>query len=322
MINLVRVAFSFFTRRTAVGGFPPILMIEPTNLCNLRCPLCPTGTGTLNRPSGIMPLKRFQAIMAEIGDYVWHLTLWNWGEPFLCEDVYDMIRIAHEKRIFTRISTNGHFLIEGNIDKLIQTGLDNLIVAIDGASEETFSLYRQKGDFEKVRRGLRKIVSIRKEKGLRNPFIELQFMIMKHNEHEISLIQSIAGESGVDKLTFKTVNIKYGPGAVKEKIENFLPQNDTFSRYLHRSARRKVYLKNKCYRLWFSTVINWDGEVVPCCYDAAGSFSFGNIEEAGFKPIWNNLNYRRFREAVLRDKEKIELCKDCPGTLLGLTLTL
>jgi radical SAM protein with 4Fe4S-binding SPASM domain len=123
-------------------------------------------------------------------------------------------------------------------------------------------------------------------------------------------------------LTFKTVNIKYGPGPVGEKIEKFLPRNANFSRYLPRSARRKVYLKNKCYRLWFSTVINWDGEVVPCCYDADGSFSFGNIGEHGFKKIWNNSKYRQFRGKVLRDKKGINLCQDCPGTLLGLTLSL
>lgn len=322
LINFLKVVFSFFTKNTWVAGFPPILMVEPTNLCNLRCPLCPTGTGTLNRPGGIMPLNRFQAIMDEIGDYVWHLTLWNWGEPFLCDEVYDMIRIAHEKRIFIRISTNGHFLIEGNIEKLIRTGLDNLIVAIDGASEETFSLYRQRGDFEKVMGGLKKIISTRKEERLQSPFIELQFMIMRHNEHEIPLIQSIAKRTGVDKLTFKTVNIKYGPGRGEEKIEKFLPRHDNLSRYLPRSTRRKVYLKNKCYRLWFSTVINWDGEVVPCCYDADGSFSFGNIDEAGLKTVWNNSNYRQFREDVLKDKKGITLCKDCPGTLLGLTLSL
>jgi radical SAM protein with 4Fe4S-binding SPASM domain len=270
-----------------------------------------------------MGLELFQKIIEELGDYIWHLTLWNWGEPFICPDIYEMITLAERKGIFTRISTNGHFLTAGHqVERLLTTGLDNLLVAIDGASEETFSLYRQKGDWEKVVAGLKEIMARKKRQRLFRPRVELQFMVMKHNEHELLRIQSLAREIGVDRLTFKTVNIKFGPGDNKEKIDKFLPQRNYLSRYQPHSTQRKVYLKNKCYRLWFSSVINWDGTVTPCCYDAHGHYSFGHIQEKGFSKVWNNTAYRQFRAALLKDKKVIRLCQDCPGLLMGLNLSL
>lgn len=323
LINLLKVSFSFLFKKTRVLGLPPVLMVEPTNLCNLRCPLCPAGTDTLARPKGTMGLELFQKIIEELGDYIWHLTLWNWGEPFICPDIYEMITLAERKGIFTRISTNGHFLTAGpKVERLLTTGLDNLLVAIDGASEETFSLYRQKGDWEKVVAGLKEIMARKKRQRLFRPRVELQFMVMKHNEHELLRIQSLAREIGVDRLTFKTVNIKFGPGDNKEKIDKFLPQRNYLSRYQPHSTQRKVYLKNKCYRLWFSSVINWDGTVTPCCYDAPGRYSFGRIQEKGFSQVWNNTAYRQFRTALLKDKKVIGLCQDCPGLLMGLNLSL
>jgi len=315
IVNLLRGLWSYYNRNIIFSHYPSILMIEPTNYCNLKCPLCATGYGTLTRKQGMIEMEVYRKIIDKLGDYLLNLTLWNCGEPFMHPQICKMIKMASERRIFTRISTNGHFFqnIEA-IEQLLATNLDMLIVSLDGASEETFSKYRKKGDFDQVVAGIERLINIKRQKGLRNPFVELQFMVMEHNEHEISIIQDIATQLGVDKCTLKTVNTDIGD----LDYEKYLPQNGTFSRYRKGTNVLRDF-PNDCFRIWLSAVINWDGMAVPCCLDPNGDYSMGNfLENEDFFKLWNGDLYRRFRESILKDKQSIPMCKNCPGKIGGI----
>jgi len=268
-----------------------------------------------------MKFDNFKKIVDECGPYLFNLTLWNWGEPFLNKDVYSMIEYAKSKRIFVRVSTNGHLLKDSkNIERVVRSGMDELIFSLDGASESTFLKYRKSGDFKGVMNNLRAMVEAKKRLRSRTPFIELQFIVMRHNEHEIPKIRRIAKEIGVDKLKLKTVSLEttnaLAFGGDRERIKQYKPKNKKYTRYTDDMRRKEV--RNGCLRLWVSSVINWDGTVSPCCNDPNRIFNFGNIFEANFTEVWNGTKYAAFRKAILNNKNNINMCRNCSGSLMGL----
>ncbi len=304
-------------------GYPSILMVEPTNLCNLKCPLCPSGNGSLTSPRGSMTLENFKKIIDETGRYLLNLTLWNYGEPFLNKDIYKMIKYAREKNIFVRISTNGHFFErEENVQELLDSNLDYLIVSLDGASQETFLEYRKNGNFEKVIANIHRIIEEKKKQNKKNPYIEIQFIIMKHNEHEVPKMKELSATLKVDRIKLKTVNIEMGLSKdVKETMKGYLPKSESLSRYQKdgNEIKRKG-IKHGCRRLWLSSVISWDGSVVPCCYDPNRRYELGNCFKQDFKKVWDSQRYNNFRKAVMQNKMAIEMCRNCTGNLMDLDI--
>lgn len=314
LVNLLTVKISKRLGFIGVFGFPPTLMVEPTNICNLKCPLCPTGAGLIRRAKGFLPFSDFRKVIDEMSPYIYHLRLWNWGEPLLNKEIFKMIRYAKQKKIFVNLSTNSHFLDKETSAKIIKSRLDEIIVSLDGASEETYRQYRKGGNFDEVIESIKFLVNEKKRLKFKTPYIKLQFIIMKSNEHEISKIKFLAQKLGIDELVFKTVGIM--DYFSKEDIKKYLPQNKKYARYLLDSEKiiSKKRIENKCDFLWDEMVINWDGAVVPCCFDMNNFFVFGNAFKEKIKNILNNKKYVSFRRRILTNKKSLALCRDCPGT--------
>ena len=254
--------FSLIFRKVIVWGYPPILFIEPTDICNLKCPLCPSGNGTLKRAKGYMSLSVFKKVIDESKDKTSLLVLWNQGEPFLNKDFLEMVRYASDHKLFSLVSTNANIMPDA--EELVKSGLDSLIISIDGATQETYNKYRVNGDLETVISNVKKIVVAKRKLKSITPFINWQFLVMKHNEHELEEIKKIAKETGVDNVIFKTVQIYQ-----KSDIKEFLPINPKFRRYKIEgdNFELKFGVKNRCYRIWTKPVVNWNGEMSICCFD-------------------------------------------------------
>ncbi|MDD5012038.1 MAG: radical SAM protein [Candidatus Nanoarchaeia archaeon] len=314
LVNLLKIKISKRLKKIKISGFPPTLMIEPTNTCNLKCPLCPTGAGFIKRAKGFLTFSNFKKVIDELSPYIYHLRLWNWGEPLLNKEIFQMISYAKEKNIFVNLSTNSHFLDKDTSSLIIKSRLDELIVSLDGASEETYQQYRKGGNFKKVIESIQFLVNEKKRLKCANPYIKLQFIIMKSNEHEIQKIKSLSKSLGVDEIVFKTVGIM--DYFSKEDIKKYLPKNKKYSRYSVNSNKviSKKEIKNECDFLWDEIVVNWDGSVVPCCFDMNNLFVFGNAFKEKIRDIWNNNKYLAFRKKILTNKKSLALCKDCPGT--------
>lgn len=314
LINLLETRISKKLKLAKVLGYPPTLMMEPTNICNLKCPLCPTGAGFIKRAKGFLAFQNFKKVIDELFLYIYHLRLWNWGEPLLNKELFQMISYAKRKKIFVNLSTNSYFLDKNISNQVIKSGLDELIISLDGASEETYKKYRKGGDFKKVIESIRFLVNEKKRLKCDTPHIKLQFIIMKSNENEIQKIKSLSNHLGVDELVFKTVGIM--DYFSKEDIKKYLPQNKKYSRYLLNNNRvmPKKKVKNECDFLWNEIVVNWDGSVVPCCFDMNNLFVLGNAFQDKIKEIWNNKKIIHLRKTILKNKKSIALCKDCPGT--------
>ena len=306
-------------RRPVVCGLPDSIMIEPISLCNLRCPLCPIGARELKRPLGTMTVENFRRILDNVGPQLRTLALWNQGEPTLCEELPEMIRIAHDRGIFTTTSTNGTLLLRENLtDRLIESGLDELIVSVDGISQETYEHYRVGGQLSNVVSGIRALRKRRDELRRRKPRIVLQWLPMKHNEREIPHLRRTAAEWGADTVEIKTAQVY-----TSDQAEEYLPDARELRRYEKRGQKwetRRRY--QSCRRLWFSTVIDWNGTVVACCFDKDEDYPMGNALREDFRSIWRGRTYNALRTKLLREGRALEMCRNCTEGLKTFYLPL
>ena len=292
-----------------INGLPISMAIEPTTACNLRCPECPSGLRSFTRPTGRLDTGLFEKIIQDVSEHLIYLTFYFQGEPYLNPKFLDMVKIASEHNIYTTTSTNAHFLDEANAKKTVESGLNRLIISIDGASQETYQSYRKEGDLKKVLEGTKNILKWRKALGNRGPKVVWQFLVVKPNEHEIPTVQKLAKKYGVDKVAFKTAQIyDYKNGS------DLIPTIDKYSRY--RSNGDGTYsikneLANKCWKMWQSCVITWDGQVIPCCFDKDAKHSMGSLGEKTFKEIWLSKPYQHFRKSLFTSRSEIEICKNC-----------
>ncbi|NQV18020.1 MAG: SPASM domain-containing protein [Armatimonadetes bacterium] len=309
-VNSIKVYLSYYLslllKKSIYWGFPPVVMIEPTNICNLKCPMCPSGNGTLKRAKGYMEFSTFKIIIDEIKNKSFMVVLWNQGEPFLNKDFLKMVKYASDKGLFTLVSTNAN--IDINVEETVKSGLDSIIVSLDGSTQATYNKYRVNGDFDKVLKNVRKLIKIKKKLNVKHPLIRWQFLVMKHNEHEIESIKKLANELGVESLEFKTVQI-YS----KDDIHNFLPENPKYQRYKIKGDdfELKFGVKNRCRRIWTNAVVNWDGEVAICCFDKDVEYKIGNIKDKPLAEIWKKDSIQKIRNQILSNRKKILICRNC-----------
>lgn len=295
--------------KSGIKGLPISIAIEPTTACNLKCPECPSGLRSFTRPTGKLDVSLFSKIIHDVSDHIIYLTFYFQGEPYLNPDFLEMVKVASRQNIYTTTSTNAHFLDDKQAKKTVESGLDRLIISIDGASQETYESYRKEGDLTKVLEGTKNILKWRKELKSKSPRVVWQFLVVKPNEHEIPKIKKLAKEYGVDKVAFKTAQIyDYINGS------DLIPTQDKYSRYRQKpdgTFAIKNMLENKCWKMWQSCVITWDGQVIPCCFDKDASFSMGNASEKKFQAIWFSQAYANFRNGILKSRSDIEICKNC-----------
>ncbi|HEU4726927.1 MAG TPA: glycosyltransferase [Kofleriaceae bacterium] len=291
------------------AGGPATAMIEPTNLCNLACPTCPTGTGKI-KPLPAMTLERFDHVLGGLTPRLANLALWNYGEPLLNKELPEMIARAKAAGVgVVKVSSNVHFLDGERGTALLGSGLDVLILSVDGASQATYEVFRRDGDFGRVARSVAWLCAEKRRLGLTRPRIELQFIAMRHNEHELPEMRRLAREWGVDALRVKTV------GADDDATRDLVPASSLLSRYA--ADRETPSVRHAfCTMAWDHAVVNVDGSVTPCCYlrpDMGDEFVMGNVFEAPFTAIWRGERYRSFRARMLAGRAAMPICNRCRG---------
>ena len=312
--NGIKVLSSYYLslirKKPVQWGLPVSISFEPTTSCNLRCPECPSGLRAFTRPTGMLQKDFFSRTIDEIHKELLYLIFYFQGEPYLNPGFLEMVRYAADKKIYTATSTNAHYLTDENAKKTVESGLDRLIISIDGTTQETYKQYRVGGNIDKVIQGAKNIVKWKKELNSKTPFIFFQFLVVKHNEHQIEEIKQLAKEIGVDEVRFKTAQVY----DYENDPNNLIPSIDKFSRYKKNSDgsyKPKNKLANQCWKLWHSNVITWDGLVVPCCFDKDAMHRLGNLKNESFKTVWHNDNYKQFRSELMMGRKNIDICANC-----------
>ena len=312
--NGTKVLGSFYasrlTNKPVQWGYPVSISFEPTTSCNLRCPECPSGLRAFTRPTGMLQNDFFKKTIDEIHKELLYLIFYFQGEPYLNPEFLSMVKYASEKKIYTATSTNAHYLTDEIAKKTVESGLDRLIISIDGSTQEVYQQYRVGGNLEKVLEGTRNIVKWKKELKSKTPFIFFQFLVVKPNEHQVEDIRQLAKSVGVDEVRFKTAQIY----EYETDPNNLIPTIDKYSRYKKNdggSYSAKNKMANRCWKMQHANVITWDGLVVPCCFDKDATHQLGNLKQQSFKEIWHNDNYKQFRGELKKSRKNIDICGNC-----------
>jgi radical SAM protein with 4Fe4S-binding SPASM domain len=253
-----------------------------------------------------MKLSDFKSI---VDDNNFRKIFFNFaGEPLLNKDIFKMVRYASDNGIWTMISTNSTMLHKYKCDEILSSGLDMLTVCVDGADKKTHETYRRGSDFDRIINNIRTLCEAKSEAGKDRPKIELQFIVMKHNEHQMNDIRRLGKQLGVDTVKFKTVNIGLSFNGAERRIliDRFAPLNEKYRRYY-----KDYTLKHKGICTWLrSSVIYWNGDVTLCCWDYDGKLVVGNVfEDGGFMKVYNSEKYKRYRKKAIR--REFSLCKKC-----------
>ena len=312
--NAARVYGSFqltrLTGKPIQWGMPISVSFEPTTSCNLRCPECPSGLRAFTRPTGMLNNDFFSRTINDLHKDLLYLIFYFQGEPYLNPDFLKMVQFAHQKGIYTATSTNAHYLTDEKARETVESGLDRLIISIDGTTQDVYEQYRVGGQLSKVLEGTRRIVYWKKKLKSRTPFIFFQFLVVKPNEHQLDDIRKIGKEIGVDQVRFKTAQVY----DYENDPHQLIPSIDKYSRYKQDTAGNrqvKSGLRNQCWKLWHANVITWDGLVVPCCFDKDATHRLGNLQTQSFREIWQSEAYRDFRNQLTNGRKNIDICSNC-----------
>lgn len=311
--NLIGLKISFMYSRITKSplqfGKPFSLSIEPTTACNLGCPACPSGLKIFTRPTGKLDLTAHENWLKQFSPTVFYINYYFQGEPFLHPQFLEIIKAAKRKKIYTATSTNAHFIDDKKAKEIVASGIDRLIISIDGLTQETYESYRVNGSLDKVIEGSKALTKAKKEANSQTPYLIFQFLVVKANEHQIDDVQQLANEIGIDEVRFKTAQVyDYKNG------NELIPDNEEYSRYIKQkdgTYRVKFAGGDHCWRMWSSSVITFDGQVVPCCFDKDAEHPLGTLQTQSFSEIWKSDEYRNFRKAILNDRNQIDICTNC-----------
>ena len=313
-INSFKVLSSYYMSRLfkkpIIWGLPISISFEPTTSCNLRCPECPSGLRTFTRPTGMLEKNFFEKTIDDIHKELLYLIFYFQGEPYLNPDFLKMVEYAHKKKIYTATSTNAHYLTDDKAKQTVISGLDRLIISIDGTTQDVYKQYRVGGHLNKVIEGTKTIVKWKKEFKSKMPFIFFQSLVVKPNEHQIEEVKKLGKELGVDQVRFKTAQVY----DFENDPNQLIPTIDKYSRYTTKkngAVISKSGLGNYCWKLWHANVITFDGLVVPCCFDKDATHQLGNLKMQSFKEVWQNDNYKQFRKELTTSRKNIDICSNC-----------
>ena len=311
--NLFSLYFSFIfsriIRRPIVFGKPFTVSIEPTTACNLACPECPSGLKAFTRPTGKLSLIDNNFLLDSIGKQLMYVNYYFQGEPFLNPDFLSLVKAAKERNVYVATSTNAHFINAKIAEEIVLSGLDRLIISIDGTTQETYESYRVSGKLDKVISATKELVRAKEQLQSQTPHLIFQFLVVKPNEHEIPSVFNLAKELGVDEVRLKTAQLyDYKNGHA------LMPTNEKYTRYkLQKDGKYKLKyaIQNHCWRMWSSCVFTWDGQVVPCCFDKDAKYPLGSATRIPFNTLWKSEKYQGFRKMVLTGRKQIDICQNC-----------
>ena len=313
VLNIISITISYYLsrllRKPFIWGQPISISIEPTTSCNLRCPECPSGLRSFTRPTGMIEYDLYKNIIDDQKRHLSYLLLYFQGEPFLHNKFFDLVNYASKRKIYTATSTTAHYLSDKIAKATVESGLDRLIISIDGTTQEVYEQYRKGGSLDKVLEGTKNVVQWKKKLKSNTPQLIFQFLTVKPNEHQVDEVKKIAKSIGVEKVAIKTAQLydfKNG--------NPLMPDNPKLSRYKQTkdgTYKLKNRLSNHCWKMWHSTVITWDGQVVPCCFDKDAQHKLGDTRDSPLSAIWYSDSYQNFRQGLLRSRKKIDICKNC-----------
>lgn len=288
--NRVRLLSGYLGRRFDLNAMPMTLIIENTGKCNLKCPMCPREFGEY--PAEDFDFSLFKSLIDQVKDQSELVFPWGLGEPLLNPDIFDMVRYCRDAGLYTVVSTNATLLNEDRGRRLIDAGLDNLIIAFDGTTADVYEKYRKNARFEKVKENVHQFLEL-KGKMSSDLFVVLQMVRLPGNTHQVKDFHRMWSIEGVDEIRIKEDEVVIPGVSLEEK-------------------NKKNLRRNPCYQLWQGPVhINYQGDFRPCCH-MYNTDPVGNVNEESISELWNSTKMQALRQAHLDgDLSAYPDCENC-----------
>lgn len=306
--NIFAYLISRITKRVYIYGKPSFASFELSAQCNLSCPQCDVGNKLTNRKNNFLEYNQYCKVMDEIGTTLLDAIFYFQGEPLLNKNFTNYISYAKQYNIYTITSTNAQILNKNIAYEIVRSGLDRIIISIDGTTQEIYEKYRKGGSIEKCIKAINYLKEIKKELKSKTPCIEAQFIVFSFNEHQIDEFKKLAPKWGADKISIKSAQI-HSPN------ENFeiIPTIDKYSRYkkIDNEWKIKKDFNKSCFRAWYGMVVSADGNILPCCFDKQEKYIYGNIKDNEVENIWKNNKANNFRNTILNNRSSIDICTNC-----------
>ncbi len=311
VINALRKELAYRRRIADVQSMPYLINVEPLYYCNLECPLCDRQAFPFARKgqeAGKLSLELWDRVLEEVGDYLFQCHIFGQGEPLMdWERTKEIIRRAHQKRIFTLLSTNCTLVTPRIAAEMPATGLDYLVCAIDGISQESYSRYRVGGNVDEAFAGMHLFV---KERDRQNSSmqIEWQFLVHRDNIHEMDRAREIAEDIGV-YLRFSTM---HGMEFDSKLQDEWLPEDPKWS--TGRLALGEIRHNFPCYFLWRALVLNSNGRMARCLiYQNVAEYGDANTQTV--KQLYNSSAMQRaralFQKGSVPEGDFPTPCRNC-----------
>jgi len=318
LANIARAEWSMARGDIVSRGRPYVYTIDTGNVCNLRCPLCPTGAQDLQRPQGMMSLATFEHVLDKIDRWAIEVILHNWGEPFLNPDILPIIRAARSRSVGTTISSHLNLVHRGDdfLGEVVDSGLDHLTVSLDGTTQDVYETYRRGGNLEAVMHNLSALIEHRRRARQATPVIEWQFLVMKHNQHQMDEANRLAAKLGVDRVRFTSAGLPFEDLDNRRLAAQWMSDLPSYRAYDPEKIHQKGYMfDERCFYLYRAMTVNPNGEVSPCCVVYHAQHDFGNLLTDNLDDIWNNRQYKSSRALFSRQpyaERGGTVCEACP----------
>ena len=310
-VNLLRAGCNLMFRRARPWNWPLNMQIELTSFCNLRCPVCPVGTGELSRGPIAIDLDLFDLLMKEVGPYLMTLSLWAWGEPLLHPQLEDILAIAQRRPFATLLSTNGQNLNQKRVLEAIQKFPPTyLIVATDGLTDATNSVYRKGAMLAPLLEGVQALAKWKKQTGSHLPVLHCRFLAMKHNEHELPALKQFADSHGFDMVSIRSLSII---GSSEKAHKALLTESDRLRPYAYTNGERVHRDDFICQHAFAFPTVLADGTVIACDQDFNGTHAYGVFSsKRSFRRIWFSPEATAIRRIIRDDPNQFSFCSNCP----------
>ena len=302
-------AYEYNTGQTRLKSLPDVFAIESTNHCNLRCVMCPRGEpDIMDRALGHMADAVFRKLVDEWEFFTEPCWFHLFGEPLMHPRLFDHIEYAKQAGVPNLgISSNVTMLTKMKGAAILDSGLDTIILSIDGSDKTTYERIRKSAafTFEEVCNNVREFLAMKQRYQREKPRTILQIIVMENNRDQLANFKAYWEAQGVDEVLFKTYTA-WGNQAA-----------DTFTELAPAEMRERfaelpiVVRKFPCYHLWSSVVVLWDGRVVPCCFDFNAVSTMGDLNVQSLGEIWNGPEYVALRELELQGRNETPLCAKC-----------
>lgn len=315
------------SRRQATVDYLPIkLDIENVSRCNFHCTMCVVSDWPKGKRGDDMPLQEFQRLIDEQYGLV-EIKLQGIGEPTMQgDDFFQMIKYARARNIWVRTTTNASLLhIKDNYRKLVDSGVNEIQISIDGADKATFESIRRGSRFEKVIENCKLINAYCREKGVVRT--KMWTVAQKGNAHQLEDLVRLAHEAGFTNQVFSLELTNWGIDAWDARNASVSVEHSLAPERLHgleelgRSLGIKVWFWNITEKFGTSSpdklcpwpferaFVSSDSRTVPCCIIGnPDAYELGRGKR--FLEVWNGDEYTAFRQAHL-DGNIPKICEFC-----------